>query len=134
MLYFRRSRFIRFVILPLTLTVWVSACTSRVVIPPPYESSISEEPGTVMVTLDDGSRIKVYRPWIEADSLVGIVYDTGNRAYTDTVHVALEDIVSVEGKKPEALKTVGLVLLIPLVALSVAQAIVAASCCDFTGS
>jgi len=72
MRYLRRSAFLRVVVLPFTLTVWLSACTSYVTMDRPFEQSFAqEEAGHLRVTLDDGSQLVVRHPQIKDDSLVG---------------------------------------------------------------
>lgn len=112
MRHFRCSAFVRLVVLPFLLTVWLSACTSYVAMEPPVDRSIAkEEPNHARVTLKDGSRIVVAHPRIEADSLFGFdadSYDRRERAYTDSVHIALEEVARVEVRKFDALKTIGI--------------------------
>ncbi len=113
MLYFRRSRFVRVIVLPLTLVSLQSACTSYVAMQSPYGQTIlREEPGRIRVTLDDGSRVTISQPRIEGDSLLGIAYDAKNRAYTDTVRVALAEVTSVEREKADLGKSFNTVALV----------------------
>ncbi len=108
MRYLRRSSFLRLVVLPFTLTLWLTACTSYVAMQAPLDQSITRErPGTVRVTLEDGSRFKMASPRIEADSLVGTTWEDRDRAYSDTVHVALADVFSVEQEKTDVARTLG---------------------------
>jgi hypothetical protein len=113
MLYFRRSRFVRVIVLPLTLVSLQSACTSYVAMQSPYGQTIlREEPGRIRVTLDDGSRVTISQPRIEGDSLLGFAYDAKNRAYTDTVRVALAEVTSVEREKADLGKSFNTVVLV----------------------
>ena len=101
MRYLRRSAFLRVVVLPLTLTLWLGGCRKQyVAVPAPYaQTLVREELSDVMLTLDDGSRFHVHNPRIVADSLVGVVYDAKERSYTDTVHVALAEVSAVEKRR-----------------------------------
>ena len=115
MLYFRRSRFLRFVILPLMLIAFLPACHKWVALEPPIALAIAEESGTIRVTLTDNSRMVLKEPRVSGDSLV---------ALGDTVGVALNDVQQVEGRRPNVLATVLVVsgavvlALVPLYALN----------------
>jgi len=124
--YFRRSRFFRLAILPLTLIVWVSACTvtRTVAMNRPHETIAREAPDKVIVTLEDGSRRHVRGPWIEADSLFGYVYDARNRTYSDTVRFALADITEFEERKKETSSGRTVALVVGLIAVSVAATVI----------
>ncbi len=99
MLYFRRSPYVRRVILPLTLLAFLSACHKWV---PLYTQAITEEePGTVRVTLADNSRVVLKEPHISGDSLI---------ALDDTVGVPLEEVQRVEEKRANTPATVFLIL------------------------
>jgi len=128
MRYLRRSAFLRLVVLPFTLSLWLSACTSYVAMQGPYAQTIvSEEPGKVRAWLDDGSRVTISRPRIEADSLVGFVYDARTRSYTDTVRVALGEVSVVEREKADILKGIGVGFLILTAVSAIAYAAECAS-------
>ncbi len=114
MRYMRRSRFVRLVVLPFTLALFLSACTSYVTMDRPFEQSFAQqEPGHLRVTLNDGSRLVVRHPRIKADSLVGFAedsWDKRERVYTDSVRVAFAEISGVEVKRTDALKSLGVPL------------------------
>jgi len=102
MLYFRRSPFLRRVILPLTLLAFLSACHKWVPLEPPVTQAITEgEPGTVRVTLSDGWQRVLKEPHISGDSLV---------ALDDTVGVALDDVQQIEARRANTPATIGLVV------------------------
>lgn len=105
MKHLRRSTFVRLVILPFTLTLWLTACSSYRTLSPPYEQSISDEdPGTVRVTMNDGSRWEISEPIVTADSLVGAdndSWDRDSRAYTRRVSIGLGEVSEVEFKKSD---------------------------------
>ena len=102
MLYFRRSPFLRRVILPLTLLAFLSACHKWVPLEPPVAQAIAEEePGTVRVTLTDSSRMDLEEPRVSGDSLV---------ALDGTASVALDDVQQVEARRANTVATVGLIL------------------------
>ena len=98
---YRSSRFVRRVVLPLTLLAFLSACHKWVPLEPPVAQAITEEEsGTVRVTLTDNSRMVLKEPRVSGDSLV---------ALGDTVGVALDDVQQVEGRRANVLATVFLV-------------------------
>ena len=98
MLRYRRSPFLRRVVLPLTLLAFLSACHYWRPLEPPIAQAITEEePGTVRVTLTDNSRIVLEEPRISGDSLI---------ALGDTVGVALNDVQQVEGRRSDVFGTV----------------------------
>jgi hypothetical protein len=101
MRYFRESKLVRSILLPLAFAVSLSACTSRYVpMQAPYEESIAREtPGDVIVTLDDRRRLRVVNPRTDGDSLRGVVYAVRTRAYTDSVSLAYSEVVKVEKGK-----------------------------------
>ena len=104
MLYFRRSPFLRRVILSLTLVAFLSACHKWV---PLYTQAITEEePGTVRVTLADNSRVVLKEPHISGDSL--IAFEEGKEP--QTVALPLEDLQRVEEKRANTPATVFLIL------------------------
>ena len=106
MLYFRRSPFLRRVVLPLTLLAFLSACHKWVPLEPPVAQAIAErDPGTVRVTLADSSRIVLKEPHIMGDSL--IAFEDGKEP--QTVALPLEDLRQVEEQRTNVLATVGLV-------------------------
>ena len=91
------------------LFVWVTGCTSYSQIEP---REVADH-GKARVTLDDGSRFVVAHPEIEADSLVGLDAESWrarDKAYTDTVRVALDQVETLEASHTSAGKTVGLVV------------------------
>ena len=107
MLYFRRSPFLRRVILPLTLLAFLSACHKWVPLEPPVAQAISEtEPGTVRVTLADNSRVVLKEPHVSGDSL--IAFEEGKEP--QTVALPLEDLQRVEEKRANTPATVFLIL------------------------
>ncbi len=107
MLYFRRSPFLRRVILPLTLLAFLSACHKWVPLEPPVAQAIAErDPGTVRVTLADSSRIVLKEPHIMGDSL--IAFEDGKEP--QTVALLLEDLQRVEEKRANTPATVFLIL------------------------
>jgi hypothetical protein len=107
MLYFRRSPFLRRVVLPLTLLAFLSACHKWVPLEPPVAQAITEEePGTVRVTLADNSRVVLKEPHISGDSL--IAFEEGKEP--QTVALLLEDLQRVEEKRANTPATIGLVV------------------------
>jgi hypothetical protein len=128
MLYFRRSRFLRFVVLPLALVSFLSACHKWVDLKPPIERAFAEEqPESVRLTLVDDSVLAVKTPTVEGDTLFALAADrweevpTGvsrdgvpitERVYP-SLTVPLDQIRQVEVRRPNTVGTI-LVVLLPL--------------------
>ena len=94
MLYFRRSRFIRFVILPLTLVALLPACYKWSTVQGPPDREITYgRPDQIRLTVDDGSQVKMRSPWIQGDSILAL---TVNR---DTLVIRLSDVTKLEKRK-----------------------------------
>ena len=128
MLYFRGSRVLRRVILPLTLLAFLSACHKWVPLEPPVAQAIAEaESGTIRVTLADSSRVVLQARYneIEGDSLYAI------DELTRPVTLPLRDVVLVEEKEAEGGKTAlligGIVLVVGAAVLAVVGSIVRSS-------
>ena len=68
MLHFRRSRFLRFVILPLTLIAFLPACYKWTEVETTADSQL---PDPIRVTLIDGRQFVVEDATVTADSLFG---------------------------------------------------------------
>jgi hypothetical protein len=120
MLYFRGSRFLRRVVLPLTLLAFLSACHKWVPLEPPVARAIAEtESGTIRITLADSSRMVLDLPRVDDDSLYAIDVKAAGH-----VTVPLRDVVLVEEKQAEGGKTAlligGIVLGAALLAFVVA--------------
>ena len=126
MLYFRRSPFLRRVILPLTLLAFLSACHKWVPLEPPVAQAITEqEPGTVRITLTDNSRVVLKEPRVSGDSLIALGY---------TVGVPLEEVQQVEAQRANTPATIGLVVGVILLVWAGLTALCAAEdACDFGG-
>jgi hypothetical protein len=78
MLYYRRSRFLRRVILPITLLSFLSACHKWVELKPPYEQAFAEEqPEKVRLTVVGNSRLVLEEPRVQGDTLFGLSRRTG---------------------------------------------------------
>ena len=74
MLYVRGSWLLRRFVLPLTLVAFLSGCTKWKTLEPPYAPSQGEYE-KLRITGDDGTRVVIHDPQIEADSLRGTVSD-----------------------------------------------------------
>ncbi len=83
-----------------------------------------DQPSTIRVTLNDGSRFELDSPVVSGDSLLGLVKDESYRQRA----VLLADISKVEIRKGDALKTAGLVVGLALLAAGIASAITFAGC------
>ena len=104
----RSSSFLRLFVLPFVLSFWVSACTSMRVLEPPLERSLAaEQPSSVIVTLDDGEKLKIVSPTIRNDSIVGVRGDRldSKQAHDQRLVVALDDVALVEHSEFSAGKT-----------------------------
>ena len=98
MRFLRQSRFVRSVLLPLALLMWLSACGPRKVeLASPYEQTIqTDRPGEIFVTLTNGERLRLVSPSVRADTLLGLKYAPRTRRYTDSVTVAFSEIELIE--------------------------------------
>ncbi len=96
MRYFRRSRFIRFVILPLTLVALLPACYkwSTVHGPPDWEIRLAR-PDQIRVTVDDGSQVEMRSPWMQGDSIFAL---TTNQ---DTLVIRVSDVTKLEKREKD---------------------------------
>ncbi len=105
MLYFRRSRFLRRIVLPLTLVALVSACTKWKTLEPPYAPSQGEYE-KLRITGDDGTRVVIHDPQIEADSLRGTVSDSDQIAA-----IPIDSVQKIEKRGANWLGNIGLAYL-----------------------
>ena len=120
MLCFRRSLVLRFVILPLALVSFLSACHKWVPLEPPVAQAIAEaESGTIRITLADSSRMVLKARRIEGDSL----YATDEK--THAVTLLLRNVLAVEEEKTDGVKTGlligGIVLVVAVAAAAIAM-------------
>ena len=106
------------------LPAYVASCTSWHVEPvSPVQVVTQQQPSTIRITLNDGSRFELDSLVVSGDTLLGLVKrdpaPVGQVSYVQRA-VLLADIVRVEIKKVDALKTaagvVGLALLVFVVA------------------
>jgi hypothetical protein len=113
MLYFRRSRFFRTVVLPLTLVVFLPACHKWVPLEPAVSQAITGNQGTVRVTLTDGQQIIMTTATVTEDSLFGRRKGTpGPVLDTDqNVRLSLDDVQSVEHRRTDGWATAGVIFL-----------------------
>jgi len=100
MLYFRRSRFIRFVVLPLTLIAILPACYKWTEV---ETTADSQFPDPIRVTLMDGRQIVVEDATVTADSLFGRPKGTPRPVLGEElgVRVSLNDVQKVEQTEPD---------------------------------
>ena len=76
MFTYRRTRFFRSVLLPLTLVAFLSACHTWVEVAPPIEGAFAQEqPESIRLTLVSDSVLVVKTPTIEGDTLFGLAAD-----------------------------------------------------------
>ena len=110
------------------LPAYVASCTSWRVEPvSPAQVVSQDEPSTIRVTLNDGTRFELNSPVVSGDTLLGLVKTEGygQRA------VLLADISRVEIRKGDALKTVGLVVGLALLFVGIATTVACASSDDY---
>ena len=105
------------------LFAYLPACTSwHVVGPTPAEYVQSQRPGRIQVIRTDSSRVRLRRPAILGDTLVGTV--GGGLVRGDTAHqvrVALGDVRAVEVRELSIGKTLGLCFGVSLVLALIAS-------------
>ncbi len=94
---YRRSPFVRLVVLPLTLVAFLSGCYKWVELEPPLADAIERrQPDSVRLTVD-GQRFMIHEPAVMNDSIVGqrntLVRIGGEPVLS---RFALDDIQSVE--------------------------------------
>ncbi|MDH3298089.1 MAG: hypothetical protein OEM23_04020 [Gemmatimonadota bacterium] len=91
---FRRSRFFRYFVLSLALTSVLSACYKWSTMHGPHDQAINYgRPDKVRVTVSDGSRIEIRKPWIQGDSILAL------SARNDTLAIGLSSISKLEERK-----------------------------------
>jgi hypothetical protein len=124
MKHLRRSAIVRFLILPFTLTLSVTACTRYRTVEhvAPYEMLKEDVPRRVTLIMTDGSRIVLRHPRVDGDSIFGIgtAYDERNIAIDDSVSIALAEIGHVEEQEQKPAYTILGWVLIPLVVVGLA--------------
>jgi hypothetical protein len=97
--------------LPLTLVVFLSACHKWVPLHAPVETAIqAEQPHPVRLTLADGRRLELLNASVVADSVVGASNGRHGELTPLRTAVSLAEVRSVEGRRGDALATVGVVL------------------------
>ena len=104
MLYVRGSWLLRRVVLPLTLVALLSACTKWKTLEPPYAPSQGEYE-KLRITGDDGMRVVIHDPRLEADSLRGTVSDSDQVAA-----IRIDSVQKIEKRGTNWLATAGLVV------------------------
>ena len=131
MLYFRRSRFIRFVILPLTLVALLPACQGWVGVNTAVESPTAIS-GSIRVTLNDGEEIKLEDATVTIDSVFGWREGAWRAAPGETqpVRIALDDVAKIDEQRTKTLATVGVVWLAVLVVAGIVLAFSDEPCFD----
>ena len=100
----RRSSFMRYIVIPLTLIAWLSACHKWSYSPLSPSQTVSEEPDRVRVTTSS-DRWVLESPRVEGDSLFGLMAKSG-----ETRAIPLGEIQRLEIRESDVLATVGTVL------------------------
>ncbi len=128
MLYFRRFRFIRFVVLPLTLIALLPACYKWTEVETTADSQL---PDPIRVTLMDGRQIVLEDATVTADSLFGRPKGQPRPVLGEAlgVRVSLNDVQKVERTGINEESTIAV---IAIVAGFVSAGITAANL-DFSG-
>lgn len=99
MLQIRHSPLMRTLVTPITLAAFVSACSSWATMKEPVAVSIADEqPNKVRVTTTDEGVLILTSPFVEADTLSGIV--PGTKAELRSVSYALDEVAAVEVWQP----------------------------------
>ena len=116
MQYFRRSRFLRSIVL-LTLVTFLPACHKWVPLNRPFDQAITNDrPTLILVTDSDGVQTELNSPSIQAESVVG--WDSDRR---ETLSVELADVSEIYKRETNALVTVlivGSLVLVGAVAIA----------------
>ena len=109
------------------LPAYVASCMSWRVEPvSPAQVVIQDQPSAIRVTMNDGSRFELESPVVSGDSLLGLAK---SESYAPR-GVLLADISRVEIRKGDALKTVGLVVGLGMLFVTIATLGYYASCDD----
>jgi hypothetical protein len=134
----RASTFIRSLLLPFATVLWLglSACTSWMEVKEPVSESLAmDNPDKVLVTLVDGRQIELKWPRLVADSLKGTNSVNTTTGQPIWVSFPLVDVMEVEVRRTDGLKTAGLVVGVGAAAALVLGAIAIATMDnDFFGS
>jgi hypothetical protein len=109
----RTNRFVRSFLLPFAAVLWLgfAGCTSWK--DPGYsvEEVVSiERPYELRARLSDGSQIEVKSPRLESDSLIGVGPKDPETGRMTRVSIPLTDVVSIEVKRSDGVKTAALVV------------------------
>ncbi len=116
MLYYRGSRFLRFVIIPLTLVAFLPACHKWVPLSRPFDQAIADDrPTLIRATDNDGVQIEMKSPWVRGDTLYGLPSrgdsrKPGDVIAVDTVTVGLSGLTRIEHRGSNGLGTAGVVM------------------------
>ncbi len=105
MLYVRGSWLLRRFVLPLTLVAFLSACTKWKTLELPYAPSQGEYE-KLRITGDDGTRVVIHDPQIEADSLRGTISDSDQVAA-----IPIDSVQKIEKRGANWLGNIGLAYL-----------------------
>ena len=109
------------------LPAYVASCMSWRVEPvSPAQLVTQDHPSAIRVTMNDGSRFELESPVVSGDSLLGLAK---SESYAPR-GVLLADISRVEIRKGDALKTVGLVVGLGMLFVTIATLGYYASCDD----
>ena len=113
MLRIRTNRFVRSFLLPFAAVLWLgfAGCTSWK--DPGYtvEEVVSiERPYELRARLSDGSQIELKSPQLESDSLIGVGPKDPETGRMTRVSIPLTDVVSIEVKRSDGVKTAALVV------------------------
>lgn len=95
----RHSPFIRTILTPITLTAFLSACSSWTTLKEPLAASIAEQqPDKVRVTTADEGVVMLNSPTVSADTLSGIL--PGTRPEFGTISYPLSEVAAVAVWQP----------------------------------
>lgn len=128
MLYFRHSRIVRLVLLPLTLVALLPACHKWSTLRSPIETAIdAEQPDPVRLTLSNGRQIVLSGARIEADSVIGFTGSSISKTWTSLenpsargrIAVPLEQVQRVDGRRTSVVATAATALGVAFIATTV---------------
>lgn len=110
MTYLKHSKFIRLVVLPLTLNAFLPACYKWTEVETPVNVS-DRLPSPAHVTLKDGRRLKLEGATVEGDFIVGMVRGSNRSGQiADRVRIPIDEVLKVERRERNKFTTTLLVV------------------------
>ncbi len=104
MKFFRRSSFLRLVVLPFALTLWLSACYKWTALETSGDST--ELPSPVRLTLTDGRQFELEGATIVGDTIVGMRRGSDQPGQiAEQVRLSVAEVQKAEHKEKDELAT-----------------------------